>query len=244
MRHAAEAVYGRKGRLGAIIPANNSVIEPEWWSVLPAEVALYATRILAEGALTPEAVHAMEANVDRAVGELAATGVDVIAYCDMVTTFIMAPGWTETKVAAIAAATSTPAISAWTALRDALGHLGITRFALGTPYPNAIHAMTMPFFNACGYNVVGDATLDVVQMRDVPKISAERLSGFVDSIPRPGAQAIVLLATDLPSFAALSGLETKIGVPILTSNQTLLWSALRAAGVKASIKNLGRLFHD
>jgi maleate isomerase len=246
-RHRAvenDAFYGQNGRLGAIIPANNSVIEPEWWSVLPAEVALYATRILAQGALTPEAVHAMEANVDRAVAELAATGVDVIAYCDMVTTFIMAPGWNETKIAAISAATSTPAISAWTALRDALGHLGVTRFALGTPYPKAIHAMAMPFFNSCGYDVVGDATLDVVQMRDVPKISAARLCGFVDRIPRPGAQAIVLLATDLPSFAALSDLETKFGVPILTSNQTLLWSALRAAGVNASIKSLGRLFHD
>ena len=104
--------------------------------------------------------------------ELAATGVDVIAYCDMVTTFIMAPGWNEDQGRSHRAATSTPAISAWTALRDALGHLGITRFALGTPYPTAIHAMTMPFFTACGYNVVSDATLDVVQMRDVPKISA------------------------------------------------------------------------
>ena len=54
------------------------------------------------GNLTPEAVRGMEGNVDRAVDELAATGVDVIAYCDMVTTFIMEPGWNEAKVAEIA----------------------------------------------------------------------------------------------------------------------------------------------
>jgi maleate isomerase len=239
-----EAAYGPKGRLGAIIPANNSVIEPEWWSVLPAGVVLYATRILAQGDLTPDAVHAMEVNVDRAVGELAATGVDVIAYCDMVTTFIMEPGWNEAKVAAISAAASTPAISAWTALRDALGHLGITCFALGTPYPKAIHALAMPFFNARGYTVVGDATLDVVKMRDVPKISGDTLTGFVESIESSGAEAIVLLATDLPSFAVLADLEKKLRVPILTSNQTLLWSALRAARVDAPINSLGRLFHD
>jgi maleate cis-trans isomerase len=236
-------VYGRKGRLGAIVPANNSVIEPEWWSALPAEVALYATRILAKGDLTPAAVHAMESNVDRAVDELAATGVDVIVYCDMVTTFIMEPGWNEAKVAEIEAKTKTPVISAWTALRDALTHLGISRFALGTPYPAAIHALAPPFFAARGYEVVQDATLDVVKMRDVPKISADTLKRFVATLDHSDAQAIVLLATDLPSFAVLTDLEQLSGRPVLTSNQTLLWSALRAARTDARIASLGRLFN-
>jgi maleate isomerase len=236
-------VYGRKGRLGAIVPANNSVIEPEWWSALPEGVALYATRILAQGDLTPAAVHAMEGNVDRAVDELAATGVDVIAYCDMVTTFIMEPGWNEAKVAEIAAKTGTPAISAWTALRDALSHLGVSRFALGTPYPAAIHALAPRFFAARGYDVVNDATLDVVKMRDVPKISADTLKRFVARLEHSEAQAVVLLATDLPSFSVVTELERLSGLPVLTSNQTLLWSALRAAKAEARIATLGRLFN-
>ena len=239
---ASGAVYGRKGRIGAVIPANNSVIEPEWWSVLPSDVAVYATRILAQGDLTPEAVHAMERHVDRAVDELAATGVDVIAYCDMVTTFIMEPGWNEKAVEAIAARTGVQAISAWTALRDALDHLGIRRFALGSPYPRKIHALAAPFFTARGYDVVGDATLDIVAMRDVPKLSGEELAAFVHGLDRRDAQAVVLLATDLPSFREIERLEQSLGCPVLTSNQTLLWRALRAANVQNSIKHLGYLF--
>jgi len=239
---ASGAVYGRKGRIGAVIPANNSVIEPEWWSVLPPDVAVYATRILAQGDLTPEAVHAMERHVDRAVDELAATGVDVIAYCDMVTTFIMEPGWNEKAVEAIAARTGVQAISAWTALRDALDHLGIRRFALGSPYPRKIHALAAPFFTARGYDVVGDATLDIVAMRDVPKLSGEELAAFVHGLDRRDAQAVVLLATDLPSFREIECLEQSLGCPVLTSNQTLLWRALRAANVQTSIKHLGYLF--
>lgn len=238
----SEAVYGRKGRIGAVIPANNSVIEPEWWSALPPDTAVYATRILAQGDLTPEAVHSMERHVDRAVDELAATGVDVIAYCDMVTTFIMEPGWNEAAVAAIAHRTGVPAISAWTALRDALDHLGIRRFALGSPYPRKIHALAAPFFTGRGYEVVGEATLDIVAMRDVPKLSGEELTSFVDRIDRRNAQALVLLATDLPSFSVIARLEQSLGCPVLTSNQTLLWRALQAANVSASIKHLGNLF--
>ena len=155
-------VYGRCGRIGLIVPANNSVIEPEFWSVLPPGVAAYGTRVMAKGDLTVEAVKRMEADVNSAVAAIAATGVDVIAYCDMVTTFIMGRGGTKMRVERIRASAGIPALSAWTALRDALSFLGVRRFALGTPYPRAIHALARPFFKHRGYEVHADATLDNV----------------------------------------------------------------------------------
>ncbi len=235
------AVYGAGGRIGVVVPANNSVIEPEWWSRLPAGVAAYATRIMARGALTHEAIERMEAEVERAVDELAATGVDVIAYADMVTTFIMNRQWSEEKMAALSARTGTPCLSAWTALRDALAALGVHRFALGTPYPQAIHDLAPPFFEAAGYTITGHATLDIVQMREVPTVDNARLVDFVGTMDTRGAQAIVLLATDLPTFGSIEALESRCGIPVLGSNQTLLWSALRVAGVSARPAGLGRL---
>ena len=224
-------MYGTAGRIGVIVPANNGVLEPELWSALPDGVALYATRILARGELTPEAVHAMEANVDRAVDELAATGVDVMVYADMVTSFIMEPGWNEARTAAIAARTGTPCISAWTALRDALADLGIRRFALGTPYPAAIHALAPPFFAARGFAVCDDATLDIGEMSDVPKVDPGRLRRFVSGLDCADADAVVLLATDLPTFGSLDSLAEMAGRPVLSSNRAILRSALRTVGI-------------
>ena len=235
-------MFGEAGRIGLVVPANNGVLDPELWSVLPEGVALYATRILAKGELTPRAVHAMEENVDRAVDELAATGVDVIVYADMVTTFIMEPGWNETRTGEIAVRTGCPCISAWTALRDALAHLGIVRFALGTPYPAAIHALAPPFFAERGFSLTGDATLDIRQMADVPRVDAGRLRDLVAGLDYAAAEAVVLLATDLPTFASLESLRTMAGRPVLSSNQTILWSALRTVGNDATIESLGPLF--
>ncbi len=235
-------MFGETGRIGLVVPANNGVLEPELWSVLPDGVALYATRILARGELTPAAVHAMEENVDRAVDELAATGVDVIVYADMVTTFIMEPGWNETRTAEIAARTGCRCISAWTALRDALAHLRITRFALGTPYPAAIHALAPPFFAERGFSLTGDATLDIRQMADVPRVDAGRLRKLVAGLGVADADAVLLLATDLPTFASLESLAAMTGRPVLSSNQTILWSALRAVGNGTALKSLGPLF--
>lgn len=234
-------MLGGKAKIGLVVPANNSVIEPELWSVLPQGVAAYATRILARGNLTRDAVRKMETQVDRAVEELAATGVDVIAYADMVTTFIMERGWNESKVAEISQRTGVPCVSAWTALRDALRALRVRRFALGTPYPTSIHAAARPFFEAQGFEVLADATLDILAMRDVPKIDAATLERFVGALPAAGADAVVLLATDLPTFGSIARLERTCGRALLSSNQTILWAALRAAGVKDRIAGLGKL---
>lgn len=238
-----KSVHGRLGRIGAIIPANNSVIEPEFWSVLPSGFALYATRILARGDLTPEAVVHMEQYVHRAADELAAAGVDVIVYCDMVTSFIMQPGWNEAKVAEMEDRLGIKMPSAWTALRDALAALGIRRIALGTPYPRAIHALASPFFASRGYDIVGDATLDILKMNEVPNISTHRLANFVDHLPHESADAIVLLATDLPTFSSIAAIEQKFDLPVLTSNQTILWRTLRGLSCNAQIPRLGRIFY-
>ena len=234
-------VYGAAGRIGLVVPANNSVIEPELWSALPAGCAVYATRLLAKGDLTPEAIHRMERDADGAVAALAATGVDVIAYCDMVTTFIMEPGWNEDAVRRFGEATATPCISAWTALRDALARLGAKRLAIGTPYPASIHALVPSFFEARGFEVRSHATLDILAMREVPTVDAARLSAFVSNLEIQGCDALVLLATDLPTFGSIAALERDLGLPLLTSNQTILWRALSELKI-TGVRNLGRLF--
>lgn len=236
------AIYGSRGRIGLIVPANNSVIEPELWSVLPPDVAVFATRVMAKGDLTPDAIRRMEADVDQAVDAIAATGVDVIAYCDMVTTFIMEPGWNESAVDRFGRRAGVPVISAWTALRDAMARLGVQRICLGTPYPRRIHALASPFFEQRGIEVACSATLDIVAMREVPTVGRERLMSFIDSLEPKGCDAIVLLATDLPTFGSIGEIEQRTGLPVLTSNQTLLWKALSVIGTRQPVRSLGRLF--
>jgi maleate cis-trans isomerase len=239
---AVSAVYGKRGRIGLIVPANNSVIEPELWSVLPPGVSLHATRILAKGDLTPQAIHRMESGADSAVEQIAATGVDVIAYCDMVTTFIMQAGWNESSMQRFSQATGVPCISAWTALRDALAKLGARRLAIGTPYPASIHELVAPFFQQRNFQVTSHATLDIVSMREVPTVDAARLKGLVKKLDLSGCDALLLLATDLPTFSSIASLESECGVPVLTSNQTILWRALSELGAATEVRNLGRLF--
>lgn len=234
-------MFGYNGRLGLIVPANNSTLEPEFWPVLPAGVAAFTARILAQGGLTPDAVKNMEAHVDRAVGELTATVVDVIAYADMVTTFIMDADWNDRRATEISRASGVPVYTCWIAMRAALSHLGVRSFALGTPYPAAIHALCAPFFNANGYRVTTEATLDILAMTDVPRVTPETVLDLVRGMDLTGAEAIVLLATDLPTFDVIEQIEEETGLPVLTSNQTLLWYGLGLCGNRTPLPGLGQL---
>jgi maleate isomerase len=159
----------------------------------------------------------------------------------MVTTFIMQPGWNEQAVARIGKQTGVAAMSAWTALRDALARIGARRIALGTPYPRPIHALAPPFFRERGFEVISDATLDIVAMREVPTVDRVRLEDFVRTLDLRGCDALVLLATDLPTFACLDELEAALSLPILSSNQALLWRCLEQLQQRRA-RPLGRLF--
>src|SRR5215471_9527812 len=164
-------VRGIHHKFGIVLPANNSVLEPELWPRLPANAALHTARILVRGDLTPQLIEAMEAQVDRAVDELMATGVDLIVYADMVTTFIMREGWNRERSDEIERTTGLPCISAWTAMERALNVIGARRLAIGSPYPAAIHPKAVAYFRKVGFEVVADATLDLLAVHAVPQVS-------------------------------------------------------------------------
>jgi maleate cis-trans isomerase len=71
-------------------------------------------------------------------------------------------------------------------------------------------------------------------------VSRESVIALAGSIAGPQADAIVLLATDLPTFDAIEAIETSIGRPVLSCNQTILWAMLVHRGL--AIAGPGRLF--
>jgi maleate cis-trans isomerase len=81
-------------------------------------------------------------------------------------------------------------------------------------------------------------------MREVPTIGPERLAAFIDNFDFSHCDVLVLLATDLPTFGSIAALEAQHGLPVLTSNQAILWRALRELGAARPVRNLGRLFDE
>ncbi len=235
-------MYSIKHRLGVMVPGNNSTMEPELWSRMPPGVALYASRLMLKGHVTADALKEMETEIDRSAAELMATVMHVLMIADMVVSFIMEPDWNDKRTRALSDKYGVPCITGWTALRDALHHLGIRRFAVISPYPKHLQALAGPFFARHGFETTADDTFDIVEMLETPMITPERLAASVRGLDFDRAEALLILSTDVPTFESIEPLEAELGIPVLTQNQTMFWSALAKVGNQQPVARLGRLF--
>ncbi|MFQ5692310.1 MAG: hypothetical protein ACE5IM_04615 [Nitrospinota bacterium] len=236
-----ERAYGHRARIGLIVPANNNVIEPEFWKMAPEGVAFYATRLPVRGPVTDETFRRMEADADRAVEELATARVQALAFCDMGIALVMEAGWGERRVARIREGSGLPATTGALAMLDALKALGVRRVALATPYPESLHRRAGPFFERNGHPCAGDANLPISDPADVGKVPPSRVYDLLKSADRPDAEALLLLATDIRSIEALQALEDELRKPVLSTNACLMWKVMRLTGVDAPIEGYGRL---
>jgi maleate cis-trans isomerase len=139
----------------------------------------------------------------------------------------------------IAALTGTRALTAAQAILAALRHLHVKKLALGTPYPEAISAQGKAYWQAAGFEIVGYHRLAGVE--NIYDESEERAYQLARQADAPGADAVLLSGTGLPTVGVLEVLERDLGKPVISSNQASLWRALDLAGVRESISGFGRL---
>ena len=81
-------------------------------------------------------------------------------------------------------------------------------------------------------------------MAEVPRRPPQEAYRLARSVCRPETEVLVILATDFRSFEILEALEQDTGRPAVSSNQALLWHALRTLGVGDRLPGLGRLLRD
>src|SRR5437588_12759312 len=138
-------MLGRRGMVGLIVPSNNSVVLPEFYSALPEGVTAYETRMRVEGELTAEAVDKRVEDAEAAAELLRQTGVDFICYCCMASTIVKGLAWEGALLARFADRAAKGVASANSALMDALRAIGAKRLALVTPYPEKLNALLPAF---------------------------------------------------------------------------------------------------
>ncbi len=234
-------MLGARGMIGLIVPSNNTVVLPEFYSALPDGVTAYETRMRVEGELTPPLLRKMVGDAEAAADLLRQTGVDFICYCCMASTIVQGWDWERDLLVRFSGKARKGVTSANAALRDALGALRARRVALVTPYPENLNALLPKFFSAADIEVTQVAGVAVRDVAAVRGLSPDHMRRMARGVGATGADAVCLLATDMQTFPIIEPLEREIGCPVVTSNQALLWASLRALGVKETISGLGRL---
>ena len=238
-------MYGWRLRIGMIAPANNAVIEPELNRRLPDGVSMLATKLQgSSGEMAAGNIQAMEATTERAVRMLDVAEVGVMVYACMGTALVKGVAWSDTLRAEMERITQARVTTAAQLTMAGLRRLGVRRVAIATPYPEMLQPLVRPYFEAHGFEVVAEAHLGISNVRQVGTHGPESAYRLARTLDLSNAEGVCILATDFRTLEAIEWLERDLGLPVVSTNQAILWGALRTAGLDDVVPGCGRLMHE
>jgi maleate isomerase len=238
-----DAGIGTRARFGAIILETDETLEPELARMMRLDgVALYHSRIPMVTDIRPETLARMLHDLPGSARLFPrALDFDVIGYgCTSGATVI------GSKQVARAVQTVFPKAQVTDPLAAILAGcraLGARRLGFVTPYIAELsHGMRQALIEA-GLEITSFGSFDEGDDRVVARISegsimaaAEQVAGIAP------CDAIVIACTNLRCLRIIPEIETRIGIPVISSNQALGWHMARLAGLNAPRPGLGKLF--
>lgn len=239
-----------RARIGVLVPPGNPTVEPEFYRMAPPGVSVHFARLQAPPSDGPpggaggmeERTRAYREGLDGPAQALGEVRPAIVLLAHTASSYALGWGREQPLVDRIASLCRAPALLAAQAVWTALRHLGVTRLALGTPYPESISRQGRAYWEAAGFQIVGYHRLAGVT--DIYAESEERAAELARRADAPAAQAVLISGTGLPTVGALERLERELGKPVVSSNQACLWRALRLAGVNEPVTGFGRLLRE
>jgi len=232
--------YGWRLRLGMLLPSSNPVGEPEVAAMLPPGVSLHTTRLKLAGS-SREDLLGMTQRIEEGSALLADAGVDMIAFnCTAVSTFDAAMA--DSIQARISAASGVPAISTADGIIAGFKTLGVRRVVLITPYIDSVNEREVAFLTRHGIEVVGCTGLGLSEGQGMASIEPGEWYRLGLANRHADAEAYFLSCTAIRVLPIIETLERDLAAPVLTSNQAMVWHALRVAGIRDTPAGFGALF--
>jgi maleate isomerase len=242
-------------RIGLLTPHADIGPECELGAMAPAGVGIHSARspfdAMAAGGgmdptipLAPVAAFAERPELDTAAELLAAAPIDAIAFGFTSSAYVLGRDGEREMVARLEGRTrGIPVVAACEAGLEALQALGAGRLALVAPpwFDSELVALGRRYYEAAGHEVVFSAACGLPS--DQSEITPDGLHAWVIEQAPAEADAVVIGGNGFRAVGVIAALEEDLERPVVTANQALFWSALRAAGADASaVSGYGRLF--
>ena len=228
-------------RIGLVALATDHTVERDFARMAPGgEVAVHVNRIENTNPTTVENLRAMQPRLtDAARLILPGEPLDAIAYgCTSASVVI---GDAGVRAALQAAKPGVPCVTPPAAACAAFEHLGARRISILTPYTQAVSAPFVEYFEGQGLEVANLACFGLEDDTVMARITPGSIVEAACAVVRPDAEALFISCTALRSAEVAEEIESRIGRPVVTSNQALFWRSLRAAGCGLPVPGHGRL---
>lgn len=218
-------MHGERGRLGLIVPSSNTTNEPEFATVLPADVSLHTSRMRLVDVAADD-LSAMADDTERCAALLSTADVDVVAYGCTTGSLVNGPGYDREIERRIVDHVGVPAVATAASVKRAFDALGVESLAVTTPYTDELTDREEAFLVDAGYDVVEMRGLGLDSNVAIGEQAPETAADAAREADAPAADAVFISCTNYRTFEVISDLERELDKPVVTSNQATLWDAL------------------
>jgi maleate isomerase len=232
-------------RLGVIVPSVNSVVEGWYPRVVPNGVSVHFARMLIADGSSLEKIIAMDReDGSRAIAQIASCRPHAVAYGCTASSIVQGHAFDERLRGEIRHITGTPATTATNSIFAACRALGLKRVTAISPYTEAVDAAEHRFFDEGGIETIAGAHLGIA---DGFRLAEPEPDAILDLALRtwdPQSDGLIAACLNFRSHPIVEAVEARIGKPVVTSTQAVLWHLLRLAGVETPIPGFGRLLRE
>src|SRR5438874_8004541 len=232
-------------RLGVIVPSVNSVVEAWYPKAVPDGVSVHFARMLMPAGTSPERIIEMDRTDGRhAIDQLTSCRPHAIAYGCTASSIVQGHEFDAHLREEIRDIAGCPGTSATHSIFTACEKLGLRRVVAISPYTAEVDAAEHCFFAEGGIETIAGAHLGISDGFRLAEPSPDRILDLALGAWEPSADGIIIACLNFRSHPIIDALEARIGKPVVTSTQAVLWHALRLAGIAAPISGHGRLLRE
>jgi maleate isomerase len=228
-------------RIGLITLATDLTSERDFARICgPRDIAVHVARIAYENPTTAESLRAMQPRLSESAALiLPGEALGAIAYsCTAASVLI---GDQAVREAVGAGRPGVPCVTPIGAALGALRSLGAGRISVLAPYTERVTRPICDFFAGHGVEVRSAACFGLEDDRRMGRLSPAALIAAAAEVMDADADALFVPCTALRACEVAEAIEARIGVPVVTANQAMIWGTLRAAGFDAPVEGFGRL---
>lgn len=228
--------FGTRARVGHLYPSGG-LCDYEIQLMAPEGVQFVTTRVPFRRTEVADDLRFAE-HVGIHSELLADAAVELVAVNCTAATMLAGP---ERIRAVVTEHAGVPAVTTIEAVLGALAALRVRRVALVTPYVPDVVDAEVAHLAAHGVEVVERGGRPCGTPVEQGEIAPEEWVDTINRLSLDGVDAVLLSCAGVQVASVIETIERQTGLPLVTSNQALLWWVLRALGLPEETPGCGTL---
>lgn len=236
-------------KIGILVPYTNVNLEPDMALMRPEGCTLHAERL---GDYDIDAIPGSDQMAQLGAADMSETlrlinGIRpaAVLYGCTSATLTHGPAFDQDLATRIASQSGAISITAAGALIRGIQALGAKRIGFSSPYLGEINDQAVDFLAQNGIQTVARADIGrALGNYGQGELTPDDVHALALKVAAPGVEAIVLSCTDMRAVEAIAQIEADTGLPVVTSNQAMVFALCQDLNMPRPSRAPGRLFEQ